>query len=287
MKLIFSRKGFDSQYGRVPSPIFSDGSLQTFPIPSRHGRPLGDIHSSMGPLHKITSDLTNGAINASTSIHLDPDLSESSVDRQPGWRASLGQVGAAQKHLAKQGVGPGDVFLFFGWFRQAEAVSGRWQYVRGAPSVHALFGWLRVGRVHKVGVTACPEWLKEHPHIQHADRIGLDNTIYIAGKGLEEAGHRAPAAGLFRHWGDGLRLTAPGCKRSLWRVPGWLLKDPERPTLTYHRDPGRWRTDNDGVFLQTVGKGQEFVIDVGDCQEASQWLQDLVRRHGATKEVPA
>ncbi len=287
MKIIFSRKGFDSQYGQVPSPILPDGSLQTFPIPSLHGRPLGDVQGLLGPVHKLASDLTKGRISAFTSIHLDPDLSDHSVERRPGWRASLGQVGSAQQHLTKQGVGPGDVFLFFGWFRQAHPFEGRWQYVPGAPNLHALFGWLQVGQVHKVGASECPEWLEDHPHVQHASRIGVDNTIYIAGENLAGPPHRLPAAGAFRRWGPDLQLTAPGSSRSVWRVPRWLLKEPERPTLSYHRDPARWRVDGDRALLQTVGKGQEFVIDVGDCSEASHWLQNLVLRHGTSTGAPA
>ncbi|WP_267939832.1 hypothetical protein [Paraburkholderia flagellata] len=84
MKIIFSRKGFDSQYGGVPSPILPDGSLQTSPIPSRYGRPLGDILRPLGPLHALASHLTQGAITDRTSVHLDPDLSAGSVARKPG-----------------------------------------------------------------------------------------------------------------------------------------------------------------------------------------------------------
>ncbi|CAI8922445.1 hypothetical protein EMIT0158MI4_310005 [Burkholderia ambifaria] len=42
----------------------------------------------------------------------------------PGWRPALGQTGAAQGHLSNNGVGAGDVFLFFGWFRQVEKSRG-------------------------------------------------------------------------------------------------------------------------------------------------------------------
>ena len=34
MKLIFSRKGFDSSLGKVPSPILPDGRMIHIPIPS-------------------------------------------------------------------------------------------------------------------------------------------------------------------------------------------------------------------------------------------------------------
>lgn len=280
MKIIFSRKGFDSQYGQVPSPILSDGSLQALPIPSRYGRPLGDIQGQLGPVHRIANDLTNGTITGSTSVHLDPDLYDGSVMRRPGWRPSFGQVGAAQRHLSNQGVGPGDVFLFFGWFRQAEHATGRWSYARGAPNLHVLFGWLQVGQVLRVAESEYPEWLADHPHVQHASRFGAENTIYIAAERLSGTSHCMPTAGIFRQWSSDLQLTARGRTRSVWRLPSWLLKDPERPALSYHLNRARWHGDDDGVLLKTVAKGQEFVIDVGNCTHASKWLRSLVHRHG-------
>jgi hypothetical protein len=33
MKVILSRKGFDSEYGGIPSPIMPDGTLLSLPIP--------------------------------------------------------------------------------------------------------------------------------------------------------------------------------------------------------------------------------------------------------------
>ena len=34
MKVILSRKGFDSSNGGIPSPILPDGTLLSFPIPA-------------------------------------------------------------------------------------------------------------------------------------------------------------------------------------------------------------------------------------------------------------
>ena len=34
MKVILSRKGFDSQYGGYPSPVLPDGRMISLPIPS-------------------------------------------------------------------------------------------------------------------------------------------------------------------------------------------------------------------------------------------------------------
>ncbi len=38
MKIIFSRKGFDSSAGGCASPIFPDGTLWSIPIPDKHNK---------------------------------------------------------------------------------------------------------------------------------------------------------------------------------------------------------------------------------------------------------
>lgn len=285
MKIIFSRKGFDSQYGGVASPILPDGSCLSLPIPSAHGRPLGDLACAQGPLHHIVSDLTGGRITASTRVHLDPDLQVDSVARLPNWRPCFGQVSSAQQHLANQGVSRGDVFLFFGWFRQGEVHQGRWRYVPGAPDVHSLFGWLQVGDVLTVDtdpadLCARLPWLRDHPHIEHAPAIGSKNTLYLA---AEELTLPTPSpiagAGIFQRWSDALQLTVPGESRSVWRLPRWFMPGEGLAPLTYHRAPSRWSVSNGSAQLKTVGKGQEFVQELGSSAQARRWLSSLVSAH--------
>jgi hypothetical protein len=36
MKIILSRKGFDSQYGKIKSPILEDGTMLSLPIPQEN-----------------------------------------------------------------------------------------------------------------------------------------------------------------------------------------------------------------------------------------------------------
>ncbi|MEK8052677.1 hypothetical protein AACH10_20675 [Ideonella sp. DXS22W] len=281
MKIIFSRKGFDSQYGGVPSPIFDDGTLVSLPIPSRQGRPLGDITGPVGSLAPLVADLTAGRLGAHTLVHLDPDLRGDSVARRAGWRPSFGQVAAAQSHLARQGVGPGDVFLFFGWFRQAERRGTHWRYVPGAPDIHSLFGWLQVGNVLSLFGTpqiGSHEWLHDHPHVAFADQMGSGNAIYIAAEALFK--RRLPGAGCFVRWTPRLQLTAPGRSRSVWRLPAWMHPDVSQTALSYHTDPRRWQLDEQSTLLQSVAKGQEFVIDVGTSALARRWLIQLIQQHG-------
>ena len=143
VKITLSRKGFDSSAGGVASPILPDGRLAPLPIPdSRSATRYGDVGF---PLDGLVEDLTKGRVREDHGAHLDPDLEPKSLSRLPGWKPLFGQAGAAQTVLARSGVGPGDLFLFFGWFREAEYVDGVWRFVRGAPNVHLLWGWLEVG----------------------------------------------------------------------------------------------------------------------------------------------
>ena len=73
---------------------------------------------------------------------MDPDLNRYTLARKDEWRPSFGQVAAAQGHLRNQGVEVGDIFLFFGWFKQAHIREGSWAFIPQAPDIHVIFGWL-------------------------------------------------------------------------------------------------------------------------------------------------
>ncbi len=288
MKIIFSRKGFDSGSGGAPSPVFPDGSALSLPIPIRSRRPptrYRDVRWNGGRLGPLVQQLTRGRVRGGDGCHLDPDIDAAALPRQVGWRPAFGQAGAAQGHLSRQSVGAGDLFLFFGWFRLAENPGSGWRYVRDAPPVHRLFGWLQIGEVVAVGADptaarAARPWLAAHPHL-NGQSWPSNNTIYIATETLTIGGSRrgaAGAAGAGRFHGDSatLSLTAPGAaRRSQWRLPGWLLLDGGPPRLSYHGDARRWRRDGQWVFLDTVPRGQEFVFDTTGLPEALDWLRTL------------
>jgi hypothetical protein len=139
MKIILSRKGFDSSYGGVASPIFPDGALLSLPIPDARGPvTYQDLTWGQHQLGKVVAALTRGRIDFAAHAHLDPDLYSQICSRAPGWRPLFGQDGAAQSHLANQGVGVGDLFLFFGWFRAVEQPSGYYCFVKQAPDQHLI-----------------------------------------------------------------------------------------------------------------------------------------------------
>ena len=300
MKIILSRKGFDSGagHGECASPIFPTGAMASFPIPyadAQHTMAelvcdehnLGDVARDLTPRRRVSKQ-----INSDSTIHLDPYLNRPKANRPAGWRPAFGQDGAAQTELRNQGVGPGDIFLFFGWFRKVEefgiADPIRWRFVPNAPDIHAIFGWLQVGKVLKVGQAPTPglypSWLADHPHIQDANQFPQDNTIYIASTQLHVAGKPTGirGGGVFDKFSPLRQLTQPGQpKRSTWQLPNWFhpFVVPPRPPLTHH--PKNWPMRNDAtamLTLQSAAIGQEFILDDGAYPEAQSWLMQLFER---------
>ena len=73
MKVILSRKGFDSANGRIPSPIFEDGTMISFPIPCETDRDtFDDLRYDGKSYSSILTDL--GYRETAWHCHLDPDL---------------------------------------------------------------------------------------------------------------------------------------------------------------------------------------------------------------------
>ena len=282
-KLVLSRKGFDGENGRIASPILPNGRLVPLPIPGpREKLRMADLDVDPECLAKLLSDLSKRhRLSIKTRVHLDPDLAGGKRLGIRGWRPSLGQTGIAQGHLAKQGVGKGDVFLFFGWFRRVEEHVGRWRYDPGAPNQHLMFGWLEIGEVVPVMAegrryVAKHRWIADHPHLASSDRFReRNNTLYVASPRSTLGGYPG-GGGLFPYDRPELHLTREGSTRSVWKLPAWFLPRRDRTPLTYHEDPDRWTRRGAHCELQSVAKGQEFVLDLERRPEAGPWLRHLV-----------
>ena len=285
MKIILSRKGFDSGIGGVASPIFPSGELHTLPIPesfpSHQSKRYQEIRAGVHSLGTVVHDLSRGKIQPEAFVHLDPDLDAGSVPRPANWRPVFGQAGAAERHLQNQGVKVGDVFVFYGWFRQVELISGKYRYVGTAPDLHVIFGWLQIGqRLSVKSLSEIPDWARDHPHYK-ARKYSRLNSIYISTSRLRLAGteiHKL-GAGIFHRFTPELQLTAPYQSRSIWQLPAWFYPRERASFLSYHSNLNRWELNGDTVLLRSVGRGQEFVLDCQEYPEAVQWFCQLLSLH--------
>jgi hypothetical protein len=283
VQLVLSRKGFDAGWGGRPSPILPDGRLLSIPIPEprpagsgvayAHLRVPGEnasyarllrrlgIRAVRYPAAAYRGERGGSVVRVPLErarAHLDPDLEAATTERAPGWRPAFGQIGGAQRHLAGREVGPGDLFLFFGWFRATRTLP-RQRLVYDGPDLHVLWGWLEVEEV--VPVTEETELGWAHPHLdgRHLQRYARHNTLYLARERLTLE-PRLPGAGVFTHFDPLLQLTAGGSSRRVWDLPMAFHPDRTPAPLSWH-GPRRWRRNGDRAILDTV-RGQEFVVPV-------------------------
>jgi hypothetical protein len=286
MKIILSRKGFDSANGGAPSPIFPDGRLLSLPIPaSSSPTRFADCRWGEQRIGGLVESLTGGRVSAGHPTHLDPDLDQGARPREAGWRPAFGQTGAAQSHLAQHVIGAGDLFLFFGWFQEAELTAGgSWRFKRNAPDLHVLFGWLQVGEVLRVGAqtaefTRAYPWLEGYPHLR--GEWTVPNTVYLAAETLDVLADTNPelrgGGGVFPTVSAARTLSEPDQpRRSSWRLPDWFSPTEGGLSLSYHDRADRWSRAPDGsTRLQSVARGQEFVLTTDRREDLSGWLSEI------------
>ena len=284
MKVILSRKGFDSAAGGFASPVIMPaGIMKSLPIPSDIGTHLysevkahyKDI-SIYGLIKLMRRD---GQIRTGTWVsalrarcHLDPDLDRSAVKRPAGWLGSFGQVDASESQLENQGVKEGDLFLFFGWFREytENSADGSLKPVPRSDR-HVIFGYLQIGQILRTCHDVIPHAVREHPHAQKdfIDTHSKNNTIYIA-RETASWDENIPGYGLLQYCPEAV-LTAEGMPRSRWNLEekwGFQHSD-SKPGITYHSEKS-WKKG----YFQSACRGQEFVIE--DNEKIEAWARKLI-----------
>ena len=285
MKLILSRKGFDSASGGVPSPILPDGRIISLPIPDDRSRiRFGNLSYGGRSLADMVGQLTKGAITPEQGAHLDPDLHPDALSRPAGWRPIFGQSGAAQAHLENNGIAVGDLFVFFGLFRPVVEDNGILSWNRNTPPMHLIWGWLQIGAMISVADATAAEcnWMHYHPHFQRADE--KNNRLYLADDNLVINGEPTglPGAGVFTHYCPERQLTAQdGDSVTVWELPRWCYPRRKHIPFTYHSDRTRWQRQKHRTLLRSVARGQEFIMDAKVYPEAIAWVQDMIRRQHA------
>jgi hypothetical protein len=269
MRIILSRKGFDSSVGGCASPIMPNGVMLSLPIPtSTDVQSYDEYCAEDGRTYAEIIRQLLGERNTvlSKQAHFDPDLAFGARSRAPGWRGALGQTGAAAGHLKNQQIGPGDLFLFYGWFRPVESVGKTVRFVGRDSGFHAIFGYLQVGEVISAPTLAeLPEWLRDHPHAIPKRLANRTNTFYVSTPALSSDPTK-PGWGTFR-FDERLVLSHRTMSRSRWSLDPQIF---QHLTISYHTSHA-WK---DGYF-QSYPRAQEYVIHADS--RAEQWAHRLVR----------
>ncbi len=296
MKIILSRKGFDSSYGGVASPIFvEDKKFISLPIPTdnpdyakNNGYSVcyNDLNLYGHNYGKLVEDLTlnrKKAINRNMIAHLDPDIiREVYHDRKSEWAPLFGQDGISQGHLRLQKISKGDIFLFFGLFGMVEKINDIYKYVRAAKKFHMLWGWMQVEDIISVDNSdnKIKEWMKYHPHFYLKN--SKENTLYLASKDLmidDKIILKNGGAGKFEKYSEELQLTKQGSDRlTEWILPSCFYNSDDKKKMTYHQKNDLWRLTGDKVELKSVSIGQEFVLDCKDNNQVVEWIKHIIQK---------
>lgn len=282
-RIILSRKGFDSSAGGCASPILPGGTMFSIPIPENANHTVSTRYEDLGgqgqvPLPRKLLTPSDLPVPLGGPVHLDPDI-------RPGLRSRAaqrlcppklllyGQDAGFQTHLANQDVQQGDLFLFFGWFRETAWSGKDLRFGRGASDKHVIWGWLEVGRQHYVPRNGpIPKVLgsaRHHPHLDYLNR--QNNCVYEAPETLS-LNPKLSGAGIFNPYSPDLCLTAPNePRRSRWKLPAFF-----RRTMMTHVSWDKWTTKGDSMYGQSPGRGQEFVFNTESIEpEVKAWLGDL------------
>ncbi len=309
MKIIISRKGFDSSSGGIPSPIIqlerdAPWACCSLPIP----KPLGqggratcgydELHWNGIPLQGLIDGLRGDrvAVPDRHGAHLDPDLVKDLWPNRPDgdkWMPAFGQSGDPEVHLHGWGVHPtcGErwkdedrpLFLFFGLFK---AATGGWRYERGAPRRHVFWGWLRPSLKLSLRTEVCRGYVKGrfrclayHPHVRSAyyDDNG-PNAIYVACNADLGLGRcpTTPGGGTFHAVADIHSLSDPQDRRpSRWLLPAWFKRD-GHPRLSRLNNAFGNELEQRVPFNSGKMQWQELVLNTDDYPEALGWALGLI-----------
>ena len=262
MKVILSRKGFDSAAGGIPSPIL-DHQLISLPIPRAYS---GDDYRNLSFTYqgehfnyaKLLKDLN---VNFYSECHLDPDLIRGVKSRAAAWQPALGQAGNAAAELLEVEVG--DLFLFFGNFRQATYSEGRFQFVKGSPEMHVIWGYLKVEAIYdqkQIEKGQIHETLQYHPHVREVDFHQKSHNLVFASSEAE--------SGIFQFSKQHIlsNLDQKPYKKSFWRALPFLQPQSKRIKKVKN---GLW---NSG------GRGQEFICKIKKQKQFDAWLNQLHKK---------
>lgn len=269
MKVILSRKGFDSSYGGCASPVLPDGTMLSMPIPGGEDSKLKfedikygentylDIWKKLYPKHKTDS----------LYCYLDPDIrADVRVKPVDNWVAAFGQTDTAQKHLHNRGVSKGDLFLFFGWFRKADE---KFKYLPDDMDKQIIYGYLQIGDI--VNGDEIKNNYPWHPHSK--GNYGKYNTLYIASEKLTVDGKETglPGWGTLKYSKE-LILTKDECPRSRWKFEPEWEKFFESNSISYHSSK-----NIKGGYFQSAYRGQEFVIS--ENEKVTDWAYNLIKNN--------
>jgi len=272
MRVILSRKGFDTKYGGIPSPILEDGTLLSLPIPVNGSpRKYSDLFYNRESFEDIIKQLKRGFNRTDAAI--DPDLRPEIFNAPSNWVASFGIGKGEITHFKNQQVGVDDLVLFFGWFKEAERNNGKLRYVKGAPDLHIIYAYMQLGNIIDDS-TKATEFYYLRPYIEKIAPLSPSNKLCVA-RDTCSWDETRKGSGVLKY-DKRLVLTKEGMGDfAKWGLPDFF-RDKEISLSCMGDTKIRWKQDEKGdwYFQFIKSPGQWFAIQ--DNPEVEAWAKELV-----------
>lgn len=272
MRVILSRKGFEPTHGGIPSPIMPDGTLLLLPKPDEDGAEsyydfsyedmtYYDIACSLS--EELREPLKNYRCHSECYITPEHHIHPSS------WYPAYLRYGAMQTHLSHQRVSVGDIFLFYGCFRQTEYdANHKLHFVSNAPEQTIIFSYFQIGAIIK-DYSFISKQFKWPFHIRANTDHNQHYTIYLPTKKLSYNNQQPGFATL--SYSPKLILTKPGYQYNHWCLPDFLCVPDV--TISYHNNRNNGFLMGKGYF-KTSSISDEFVIH--GTYDLKNWVHSMI-----------
>ena len=268
-RIVLSRKGFDSSSGGSASPIFQDGRIFSLPIPEPYPpspKKYKELHFNGISGIDALKECPSKSVSANDYCHYDPALNKN--------EGIFGQHWNAQTELLNNGVGGGDLFLFFGFYRN---------FFSKGRELHHLFGWLQIDKIIE-GDKEIRNYLNinnlEHPHgYRKSNKYKENNTIYIGKRDLIIGNKKKlnKGYGLFKKTHTDLILTGESAaSKGRWKLPKKYFSNSKKDIFLNRLD---W-LDKEECLVNNFRRGQEFILDSEKYPRIVGWADNLIENHG-------
>lgn len=273
MKVILSRKGFDSNTGGITNVILENGDLISFPIPEYIQDGVKEDSFDMLVYNNIeySKILNNLGYHHNQKCHIDPDINQKirkeTIDE---WVAIFGQCDQAASYLVNTvKIEEGDIFLFFGNYHHVEVSNNKFQARKKTgefyidSDLQLIWGYLQVGKI----VTQKEEQEKYywHPHSMRYYTEKSNNVMFVAREKLS-FNLKMPGFGLLKYRNDRI-LTKKNSTKANW------IKNPVYDIDSIY---GNRKNSSLNTSHTIYYRGQWQELGLKESEECFKWAKKII-----------
>lgn len=272
MRVILSRKGFESTHEGIPSPILPDGTLLLLPKPDNDGYvSYKEFYCEGTSYYDIAVSLDSKMQDVLKDARCNSSCYIAKSDHRPPlkWFPAYLRTGPLESHLNRQRVSVGDLFLFYGCFRQTEYdANHHLRFVPNAPEQNIIFSYFQIGAIIK-NLSFISSHFQWPLHTLIDKDTSIQHTIYLPTKKLSY-NNQQPGFDILSY-SQKLVLTKPGLHYYQWQLPDFLCAPDVK--ISYHNNRNNGFLSGKDYF-KSSSIGEEFVIH--GTYDLQRWVHSLI-----------